>query len=302
MDTTKTNPYRSFLAVAAGLLLLIGTAFTPAAAEAEVQCSFYRDLATGSYGTDVTCLHQYLNTQGYAGSGPSYTVQTRASVAAWQAQNGIFPAQGYFGFVSRSRYSQLVGSYQTTGGQTVIYPTTTAPQAFSSKEVEALEKLRRAHDLIEETWDDYNDALDDDDDVNDAADYLDDAEADLLDGIYAFLDRDYSDAIDFAEDAIDNAEDAEDEIDGNSGNGGDREDARDAIDDAQDAIDDARDEIDEADDDGADVDEADDLLDDAEDALEDAEDAYDDGDYDDAEDFANDAEELADDAVDAIDF
>ncbi len=296
MDTTKNNPLRSFLAVAAGALLVAGTVALPAPAKANVQCAFYRDLAVGSAGSDVSCLHQYLNSFGFAGSGSVYTTQTRASVAAWQAQNGIFPAAGYFGFVSRSRYSQLA----STGGLTIVEPPVAIPPAFTSREAEALEDLRRAWQLIDETWDLYNDAIDDDDDVGDAAELLEDAEQNLMDGLYALLDRDFADATEFAEDAIDDAEDAEDEIDHRSG--GSRRDAQDAIDDAEDAIDDARDTIEDADDDGADVRDAEDLLDEAEEALEDAEDAYDDGDYDDAEELAQDAEELAQDAEDAIDY
>jgi hypothetical protein len=87
---------------------------------ASVSCSFTRDLTVGSTGDDVKCLQQYLNGAGYkiAASGPgspgnesTYFGQlTKAAVAKWQAANGISPASGYFGPISRSKYASLAGA------------------------------------------------------------------------------------------------------------------------------------------------------------------------------------------------
>ena len=299
MKTLITKFGKAFLAGFAALLLVGGPLVQSAKADvyypttnSSPVCSFYRDLQYGAYGDDVSCLHQYLATMGYAVSGTFYSAQTRASVAAWQSVNGIYPASGYFGTVSRARYNAL----NYNGGGTVIYPTNPPVITTGNTQQErALALLMRAHDLIENVRDDRDDALDDDDEIGDADEYLEEADNALVDAFYAYLDRDYDDAQDFAEYAIDAAEDAEDEIDSDNGNGGDRDDARDAIDDAEDRVDDARDEVEDADDAGYDIN-------DARDFLDDAEDAYDDRDYDEAEDYARDAEDFAEDALDEIDY
>lgn len=86
-----------------------------------VSCSFTRDLTVGSTGDDVKCLQQYLNASGNqvaasgVGSPGSETTYfgslTQAAMAKWQAANGVSPAAGYFGPLSRSKYASLA-----TGG------------------------------------------------------------------------------------------------------------------------------------------------------------------------------------------
>lgn len=83
-------------------------------------------------------------------------------------------------------------------------------------------------------------------------------------------------------------------------NGGDEDDAEEAIEDAEDAIDDADEAIDEAKDDDEDIDDAEDMLDEAEEYLEEAEDAFDDEDYERAISKAKKAKSKAKDAEDAI--
>lgn len=85
---------------------------------AGVVCSFTSDLTIGSEGADVKCLQQYLNAAGFtvatsgAGSPGNETEyfgpRTQQAVAAWQAANGVTPSVGYFGPISRAKYSSLL--------------------------------------------------------------------------------------------------------------------------------------------------------------------------------------------------
>ena len=84
-----------------------------------VKCTFSRSLTVGMTGDDVKCLQQYLNDGGNApvslsgvGSKGNETMYfgslTAAAVAKWQAANGVSPAVGYFGSISRAKYTALV--------------------------------------------------------------------------------------------------------------------------------------------------------------------------------------------------
>lgn len=83
-------------------------------------CSFTRDLTVGAKGDDVKCLQQYLNGKGYkvaesgAGSPGNETTTfgslTKAAAAKWQAANSVSPAVGYFGSISRAKYTSLAGA------------------------------------------------------------------------------------------------------------------------------------------------------------------------------------------------
>ena len=75
-------------------------------------CSFTRDLTMGVRGDDVTCLQNYLTSTGhftYSGGATGYFGSiTKSAVAAWQAANGVSPAAGYFGAISRAKYSSML--------------------------------------------------------------------------------------------------------------------------------------------------------------------------------------------------
>lgn len=100
-------------ALTAQLNSLIAQQGTPAG-----KCSFTRDLTVGVTGDDVKCLQQYLNSTatkvassgvGSAGNESMFFGPlTRSAVAAWQAANGVSPAAGYFGSISRAKYNSLV--------------------------------------------------------------------------------------------------------------------------------------------------------------------------------------------------
>ena len=110
-----TNAIAKIAAVAAGLALVASTfAFAPAAKAA----TFMMDLTIGSTGADVTSLQTWLISKGYsipAGATGYFGAQTQAALAAFQAANGISPAVGYFGPITRAKVNGMGG---TTGGST----------------------------------------------------------------------------------------------------------------------------------------------------------------------------------------
>lgn len=90
----------------------------PAGATAASSCTFTRSLSQGVKGDDVMCLQKYLNSAGFkvaasgAGSPGSETTffgsLTKKAVAAWQAANGVSPAVGYFGTISRAKFDSMM--------------------------------------------------------------------------------------------------------------------------------------------------------------------------------------------------
>jgi len=74
--------------------------------------SFTRDLTIGSSGADVTALQTILENGGYlvmpVGVPKGYFGNlTKMALAAWQTANGVTPAYGYFGPVSRAKYNAV---------------------------------------------------------------------------------------------------------------------------------------------------------------------------------------------------
>ena len=82
--------------------------------------TFAKDYTLGSVGDGVKCLQQYLNSAGHqvAASGAGspgnettfYGSLTKAAVMKWQAANGVSPAVGYFGPLSRAKYAAMVAA------------------------------------------------------------------------------------------------------------------------------------------------------------------------------------------------
>ena len=99
-------------------------------------CTFTKSLTVGSTGAEVKCLQQYLNGAGYkvaasgAGSPGSestyFGTKTKAAVAKWQAAMGVSPAAGYFGPVSRTKYSSAVVAAPATPSTTATSTTATS--------------------------------------------------------------------------------------------------------------------------------------------------------------------------------
>lgn len=88
--------------------------------------TFTRDLTLGSQGADVTALQAFLRMKGHF-THPTDTgyfgAVTQAAVSAWQSANGVSPAAGYFGSISRAKYNMMCGS--TTTGPSTPAPTGT---------------------------------------------------------------------------------------------------------------------------------------------------------------------------------
>lgn len=114
---TRTNSIAKVAAVAAmlGLVVMSFASFAPAA-----RAAFMMDLTMGSTGSDVTALQTWLIAGGYsipAGATGYFGAQTQAALAAYQAANGISPAAGYFGPITRAKVN-AGGSTGSTGGST----------------------------------------------------------------------------------------------------------------------------------------------------------------------------------------
>ena len=87
-------------------------------ASAGASVTFSKDLTLGSSGADVTALQNWLISKGHtiaAGATGYFGAQTKAALAAWQAANGVTPASGYFGPITRAKVNAMGGS---TGGST----------------------------------------------------------------------------------------------------------------------------------------------------------------------------------------
>ncbi|MFA5651801.1 MAG: peptidoglycan-binding domain-containing protein [Candidatus Paceibacterota bacterium] len=125
--------------------------------------TFTRNLTLGSTGADVKALQQFLNANGAVvstsgagsiGSESTYFgTKTKVALAKYQAANGIAPAVGYFGSITRARISS-VGGTAVVGGTTVI-PTGTglvfslAPTSPSTGAIVAGQSIA---DLVEYTF------------------------------------------------------------------------------------------------------------------------------------------------------
>jgi peptidoglycan hydrolase-like protein with peptidoglycan-binding domain len=149
MSITNTNTVAKVAAVVAGLGLVAMSfaSFAPAKAattadlNAQLQAllaqvaslqaqlgqsqgasvTFSRDLTIGSTGADVTALQNWLISKGEsipAGATGFFGSQTQAAVAAWQAANGITPAAGFFGPITRAKVNAMGGSSMSGGTST----------------------------------------------------------------------------------------------------------------------------------------------------------------------------------------
>jgi peptidoglycan hydrolase-like protein with peptidoglycan-binding domain len=144
MSSTTTNAVAKIAAIAAGLGLVAMSfaSFAPAAKAATVDdlqaqiaalmaqiaalqggssasMTFTMDLTIGSTGAEVTALQNWLIKGGYsipAGATGYFGTQTQAALAKYQAANGIAPAAGYFGPITRAKVNATGGT--TTGGST----------------------------------------------------------------------------------------------------------------------------------------------------------------------------------------
>ena len=144
MSIANNNVVAKIAALAAGLAL-VGSSFafavpaqaaTVAELEAQVAAllaqlqqmqggavtagaAFTMDLTIGASGAEVTRLQNWLIGKGYsipAGATGYFGAQTAAAVGAYQSANGISPAVGYFGPMTRAKVNASLGG--STGGDT----------------------------------------------------------------------------------------------------------------------------------------------------------------------------------------
>ncbi|MBI2086849.1 MAG: peptidoglycan-binding protein [Candidatus Zambryskibacteria bacterium] len=112
-------------ALMAQLAALQGTTVT-------TSTTFTQNLTVGSTGAEVTALQQVLVNGGHlvmpAGVAMGYFGSlTKAAVAAWQAANGVTPAAGYWGPLSRAKHASLsTGATGTVPGAAVSTTVTTS--------------------------------------------------------------------------------------------------------------------------------------------------------------------------------
>ncbi|HWH16441.1 MAG TPA: peptidoglycan-binding protein [Candidatus Paceibacterota bacterium] len=135
--------------MAAMLLVGAGVAGVPAGASAQAQATasvaftFTRDLTVGSVGADVTALQTLLINKGFAipaGATGYFGAQTQAALARYQAANGIAPAAGYFGPITRAHVAVNVG----------VTPTPSNPGNQDDDELEGNEARLSNFDLTRE--------------------------------------------------------------------------------------------------------------------------------------------------------
>lgn len=135
--------------MAAMLLVGAGVAGVPAGASAQTQATasvaftFTRDLTIGSVGADVTALQTLLINRGFgipAGATGYFGAQTQAALARYQAANGIAPAAGYFGPITRAHVAANVG----------VTPTPSNPGNQDDDELEGNEARLSNFDLRRE--------------------------------------------------------------------------------------------------------------------------------------------------------
>ena len=110
---TATTKYSSTTGMACPVGIISAT-FVP---QTNTSGAFTRSLTVGSVGNDVKALQQFLNAHGFAiattGAGSkgnestTFGGKTKAALAKFQAANGISPASGFFGPLTRSFISSM---------------------------------------------------------------------------------------------------------------------------------------------------------------------------------------------------
>ncbi|GEM_PF-575279 len=99
---------------------LMGQLATLSGGTATSAYQFNTNLTVGSKGADVTALQQMLAAQGHlvmpAGVAMGYFGSlTKTAVAKWQTANGVSPAAGYFGSISRAKANATSGTVVVGG-------------------------------------------------------------------------------------------------------------------------------------------------------------------------------------------
>ena len=312
LASNRTAVFVAFLVLCVGALI-------PGSARAATCVFSSTNLELGTVSEDVRCLQRYLNGAGFtvsaSGAGSTgketnqYQTKTVAAVAKWQAANGISPATGTWGPLSRAKYIILTsGSVPATPPPTPTTPTPVPPPTPTVPVESTAEKNARAAiaDIREEYSDvlgDYEKAKDDGDSVGKSRALLAEAQEQIMEALFSFVAQDYTEALEYVKDAENTLDEAADEIDGKSSKTkATRTEAKRALSDVRNELKDAEDEVDDSRADDDDIDDAYDYLDEAEDLIDDAGESYSDyQDYGDVMDLVADARSLIRKALKAID-
>src|SRR3989344_3146760 len=113
MEARITNTHPSSMRTFKTLTLAAATvaAFIPLSLSAAAPCDFTRDLEVGVDGVGAPGKETTL-----------FREKTKEAVIKWQTSNGLSPATGYFGPLSRAKYKEVSGATPAT-------PATPAPPA-----------------------------------------------------------------------------------------------------------------------------------------------------------------------------
>ncbi|HEX7651146.1 MAG TPA: peptidoglycan-binding protein [Candidatus Paceibacterota bacterium] len=115
---TRAQSTSDLQAQIAALLAQINSLQSQLGTSQTASMTFTADLTIGSTGADVTALQNWLIAKGYsipAGATGYFGAQTQSALAAYQAANGISPAAGYFGPVTRAKVNASAGTSTGTG-------------------------------------------------------------------------------------------------------------------------------------------------------------------------------------------
>ena len=299
----------------------------PTYIEAAVVCTFDRNIESGMNGEDIRCLQKYLNDAGFviAQSGPGskgnetslFRDATKSALIKWQEANNLSPAIGFFGPLSRAKYSDLVNG--NSNGQVLGESTTSDNESQVTDLLDKLNILQaqldvakteqntvqdedvksvvlKAVEQIESSEAQIERALGDGESIGHADDNIIDAREDFYEAVVALLNNNMERALSFAQSAYDNAADAYEDAGGET----EEDEIDEFIDEVEDEISDAWDEIEIAKDNGKNIDKAEEILEDAEDLIDQAKENLKEDDFDEARDLAEEAEDLIDDALDSV--
>jgi peptidoglycan hydrolase-like protein with peptidoglycan-binding domain len=110
-----------------------------------ITTAFSRNLSIGSQGTDVSQLQAWLIGKGYsvpAGASGYFGIQTKKALASYQAANGITPASGYFGSITRAVVNtktvssvstiQSTATVQTISPNVIVKPVATSTSSVTT--------------------------------------------------------------------------------------------------------------------------------------------------------------------------
>lgn len=316
----------NFLFATTTLLIILSFIFIqPTSTEAAVTCTFDRNLESGMNGEDIRCLQKYLNDAGFviASSGPGspgnetslFRDATKSALIKWQETNGLTPAIGFFGPLSRAKYSDLIsgtgsvlGASTSSGETDQLLNLNSQLEALQAQlntakenenkvqESDVTKKLLDAANALKKAEDQIEDAIDDGGSVGRADDNIADAREEFYGAIIAFFGNNFERALSLASYSLDNALDAFEDAGGKT----ESDDVEEYLDEVDDMIDDAWETIENDKDNGKNIDRAEEILEDAENLLEDAQDKLKDGEVDEARELGEDIEDMIDDALDSV--